>query len=130
LARYAAALVNHDQHHGRERTVREFLGEFRGLSGSASQKRVLDESGLARLRLAVLFNDGSADMARFEALLEAMCRHTRPVKPKDLGVIGSEHWREYCGALGGPTGTFHYRCIAGEDELGAPNVVEGGCAAE
>jgi Histidine kinase-, DNA gyrase B-, and HSP90-like ATPase len=56
LARYAAALVNHDQnnHAARERTVREFLAEFRGLAGSAKQKQVLEASGMARLPLSAV----------------------------------------------------------------------------
>jgi hypothetical protein len=124
LARYAAALVNHDQDHARERTVREFLGEFRGLSGSAKQRQVLEASGMARLPLAALLDNGTAKMARIRALLRAMCEHTRPVKPKDLGVIGSDHWRRYCAAVGGSDDTFRYRCIAEEDEHGIPYVVE------
>ena len=49
-----AAHVARDQDHGRDRTVREFISEFRGLSGSAKQKRVLEESGTARTSLADL----------------------------------------------------------------------------
>jgi hypothetical protein len=124
LARYAAALVNHDRDHARERTVREFLGEFRGLSGSAKQKQVLEASGMARLPLAALFDNGTANTARIRALLDAMCEHTRPVKPKDLGVIGSDHWRRCCAALGSSDDTFRYRCVAEEDENGIPYVVE------
>ena len=129
LARYAAALVNHDQAYARERTIREFLGEFRGLSGSAKQKQVLAANNMARMPLAALFHDGAADMERVEALLAAMRRHTRPINPKDLGVIGSEHWRDCCAALNTADDSFRYRCLAGEDEHGVPYVVEAAFAA-
>ena len=52
LARYAAAHVARDQDQGRERTVREFIAESCGLSSSAKQKSVLEESGRARMPLA------------------------------------------------------------------------------
>ena len=51
LERYIAAHVSRDQDHGRERTVREFISELRGFSGSPKQKRVLDETGLTRAPL-------------------------------------------------------------------------------
>lgn len=41
LARYAAAHVVRDQDRGQASTVRDFIAEFRGLSGSAKQKLVL-----------------------------------------------------------------------------------------
>ena len=53
LARYMAAHVSCDEDLGRPpRTVREFIAGFRGLSGSAKQKCVLDESGAARTPLS------------------------------------------------------------------------------
>jgi hypothetical protein len=51
------------------------------------------------------------------------------VKPKDLGVIGSDHWRAWCAAVGGSDDTFRYRCIAEEDENGFPYVLEAAFAA-
>jgi len=129
LTRYAAALVNHDQVQTRERSVREFVKEFRGLSGTAKQKQVPDASGMTRLPLASLFDSGTANRTRIRALLDAMPEHTRPVKPKDLGVIGSDHWRAWCAAVGGDDDTFRYRCIAEEDENGFPYVLEAAFAA-
>jgi hypothetical protein len=104
------------------RIMRE--SEFRGLSGSGKQKHVIEAAGMARLPLAALFEDGAADAERVAALLRAMCQHSRPVKPKDLGVIGSDHWRKLCAGVGGRDDTFRYRRIAEEDENGIPYVVE------
>ena len=59
LRRLMGAYIARDQDHGRDpRTVREFISEFRGLSGSAKQKLVLDEFGAARLSLPDFFGDG------------------------------------------------------------------------
>jgi hypothetical protein len=72
LARYAAAHVARDQDRGqpRPRTVRDFIAEFRGLSGSSKQKAVLAESELTRQPLTALFRDGAVDEGRFAALLD------------------------------------------------------------
>ena len=45
LERLIAAYVAHDADRGRMRTVREFVAEFRGLSGTAKQKAVLGATG-------------------------------------------------------------------------------------
>jgi hypothetical protein len=51
------------------RTVCAFVSEFRGLSGSGKQKAVVEESGLARLPLSAMFDDGAVDPRRIAALL-------------------------------------------------------------
>jgi hypothetical protein len=130
LARYAAAHVARDQDHGRPpRTVREFISEFCGLSGTAKQKIVLEDSGLARQPLAALFDDGAVDERRVIALLDAMQQHSRPVKPRDLGVVGSDHLRLFCMAAGAAEETFRYRAIAGETNEKVPFIVEAAFAA-
>ena len=130
LARYAAAHVARDQDLARPpRTVREFLSEFRGFSGSPKQKLVLDETGLTRRPLAALFDNGEIDERRLAALLAAMQHHSRPVKPRDLGVIGSDHLREFCVAVGAVQDTFHYRVISGETDDAIPFVIEAAFAA-
>ena len=60
LERLLAAYIARDEDQGRDRTVREFVGELRGFSGSAAQKRVLDATGLARAPLSTLRNDGGS----------------------------------------------------------------------
>jgi DNA topoisomerase VI subunit B len=79
--RLAAAHVADDQDRGRGRTVREFLAEFRGMSGSAKQKAVLDATGASRLALGDLFTDGVADRTTLMRLLTATKGATKPVKP-------------------------------------------------
>src|SRR4029077_16270095 len=91
--RLMGAYIARDQDHGRDpRTVREFISEFRGLSGSAKQKLVLDEVGPARLSLPEFFGRGDRiNKNGIVKLLGAMQRQTRPVKPNDLGFIGKDH---------------------------------------
>jgi hypothetical protein len=90
---------------------------------------VVAESDLARQPLAALFKDGTADESRITALLAVMKRRTRPVKPRDLGVIGSDHLLEICKAAGAVAETFRYRLIAAETPDGIPYVVEAAFAA-
>jgi hypothetical protein len=81
------AHIARDQDRGRDpRTVREFVSEFRGLSGSAKQKLVLEEVGASRLPLQEFFgNSDRVNSDRIAKLLVAMQRHSRPVNPKELG---------------------------------------------
>ena len=124
LGRYVAAHVSRDQNHGRDRTVREFISELRGFSGSAKQKLVLDETGLTRAPLSSLF--GPAGKPRedlIEALLGALKKHSKPVKPQDLGLLGKDHLLARFKEVGVQAETFKYRKAPGETEE-LPWVVE------
>jgi Histidine kinase-, DNA gyrase B-, and HSP90-like ATPase len=46
--RLISAMINADRRRGRVRTVRELVAQFRGLSGTAKQKAILAQLGLAR----------------------------------------------------------------------------------
>ena len=118
------AYIARDQDRDREsRTVREFISEFRGLSGSAKQKLVLEESGAARLSLPQFFGTGDRVKRRDAKLLAAMKRQSRPVNPKDLGFIGKDHLAARFKAAGGDLETFRYRRPVGETD-GIPDVIE------
>jgi DNA topoisomerase VI subunit B len=123
FGRLVAAYLAHDADNGRKRTVREFVAEFRGLTGTAKQKRVLDETGLARLGLSALRNGDGLDEARTGQLLEAMRQHSRAVKPAALGVIGKDHLAKRFEGLGCDMRTFEYRKVADVSE-GLPWVAE------
>lgn len=58
-----------------------------------------------------------------------MCEYTRPVKPRDLGIIGQAHMSVLCEAVGADKMTFRYRTISGETIDGIPFVVEAAFAA-
>jgi hypothetical protein len=114
--RLVAANLAHDLDGGRERTVRELVAEFAGLTGTAKQKAVLDQTGLSRLGLSALRDGDGLDHARTGQLLSAMQQHTRPVKPAALGVIGREHLAQRFEALGCVMETFEYRKATGVTE--------------
>ena len=73
------------------RTVREFIAEFNGLSGSLKPKAVAEAAGLARARLTDLVVGGDVDLGKVTVLLRAMQAAARPVKPAALGLIGETH---------------------------------------
>jgi len=109
LERLIAAYIAYDRDNGRARTVREFIAEFRGLSGTAKQKAVLNATGLSREPLTAFIADsGNLDPAMVRSLLFAMQAQSRPVKPKDLGVIGEEHFRRRFEAADCDMETFVY----------------------
>src|SRR6516225_6762973 len=125
LRRLMGAYIARDQDRGREpRTVREFISEFRGLSGSAKQKLVLQEVDAARLSLPEFF--GAGDEVNTDAiakLLKAMQEHSRQVKPKDLGIIGRDHFAARFEAAGADLRSFRYKLNSGEAD-GIPDVIE------
>jgi len=123
LARLVAAYLSADAVTGRERLVREFIAEFRGLTGSAKQKQVLDATGLARQPLSALVAGDDLDHGRVGALLAAMQAHSKPVPPKGLGIIGRAHLEARCRALGAEMESFDYGRQIGTTN-GLPWVIE------
>ena len=71
------AHIARDQDLGRDpRTVREFISEFRGLSGTAKQKLVLEEVGASRMTLPAFFGNG--DRVSNRPHRQAARRHAAP----------------------------------------------------
>lgn len=125
LARLIAGYIGHDIDKRRDRTVREFVSEFRGLSSTAKQKKVLEITGTARTNLSAFVNGGGAvDTNAVASLLSAMRQHSKPVKPKALGVIGEDHLKERFGGLGCEMESFNYRKVAKVGKDGLPVVIE------
>lgn len=122
--RYIAAHVARDQETGRERLVREFIAELRGITGSAKQKAVLADTGMSRAALGSLFGpDGSPRRDDITRLLAACQKHTSPVKPKALGMIGRDHLLACFRAAGVHEASFKYQTATGETD-GLPWIVE------
>lgn len=80
---------------GRVRTVREFVSEFAGLSGSAKQKAVTTSVGMTGASLRDLCVGDDLDIDIVTALLEAMQHESRAPKPAALGVLGLEHFTKH-----------------------------------
>lgn len=122
IERLVAAYVTQGRDTGVDRLVSDFLAEFDGLSGSIKRGRVLADTGLKRARLAELVAGDRLDPGRIGGLLQAMQRHTRPVKSKRLGVIGEEHFRQRFIELGIMPESFQYARDIAKD--GLPCVIE------
>ncbi len=123
LERLIAGYVGHDQDNGHDRTVREFVSEFRGLSSTRKQKAVIEATGLARATLSSLYAGGGVDEELVRRLLQAMKEHSRPVKPPALGIIGQEHFRRRFKEAGCELDSFQYKKVPGTTD-GVPWVVE------
>jgi hypothetical protein len=123
LQRYLAAHVARDRDLGQHRTVRAFIAEFRGLSATAVQSKILAEVGCARQSLAEFFGIERVNRAGIANLLASMQKHSKPVRPKHLGVIGMKHLKQRFLEAGGNVNTFQYGCRKGTDD-GIPYVVE------
>ena len=124
LQRYLAAHVARDRDLRRHRTVREFIAEFRGLSGTAVQRKVLEEVGCSHQSLAQFFGVEQVNRAGIAKLLASMRKHTKPVAAKHLGVIGEDHLKQRFLAAGGNADTFKYQQRKGTTSEGIPYIVE------
>ena len=101
----------------KDRLVREFVCEFRGLSGTAKQKKVLESVGLTRTRLSELVVNGSIDKTIVAKLLHAMKSDATPVKPAALGILGEDHLKKRCELVGGDLDSFNYKKVLNSDVL-------------
>jgi DNA topoisomerase VI subunit B len=124
LQRYLAAHVARDRDLKRHQTVREFIAEFRGLSGTAVQRRILEEVGCSHQSLAQFFGIDQVNRSGIAKLQASMRKHSKPVAPKHLGIIGAEHFKHRFLAAGGNAETFKYQMRKGMTDEGIPYVVE------
>ena len=104
-------------------TVREFISEFRGLSSTGKQKALLEEIGASHVSLHSFFGRHKTNGDNIAKLLAALQKHSRPVRPAQLGVIGKGHFYRLMEAAGGNPKTFTYNRSDGETN-GVPRVVE------
>jgi DNA topoisomerase VI subunit B len=123
FSRLVAAYIAHDADRGKDRTVRELVSEFAGLSSTATQRSVLEATGMARTKLSELAPSGGLDSPRIEQLIQAMRSRSRPVKPVSLGAIGREHLETRLAAIGCEMESFQYRKATGVSK-GVPWIVE------
>jgi hypothetical protein len=117
----ANVIAYHEDHSEPCPTVWAFVRQFRGLSATAKARHISEVAGASRLSLADFYGDG--DTARVGALLDEMRRQSRPVKPRDLGLIGEAHLRTKFESLGVAPQTFDYRKAEFEHE-GLPYLSE------
>jgi hypothetical protein len=119
LQRYMAAHIAHRK----DVTVREFVAEFYGLSGSAKQKAVLHDIGASHVKLAGYFGRTRTNTVNVGRLLDALKRNSREVRPEALGLIGEAHLRGKVEEAGGVMESFTYQRTE-EVTNGVPHVSE------
>jgi hypothetical protein len=131
--RYAGALIDRDDQVRKKRlrtnrqkiTVREFASQFRGMSSTEKQRLVLSELGASHMSLQHFFgSEAQVNHQRMQKLLSLLQKHTRPVRPELLGVIGEDHLRRLCTAAGGEKQSFKYFRSAERGADRMPYVVE------
>lgn len=88
LRRLVFAYIGASRRGDRDLTLRDFVRQFRGLSGSAKAKRVCDQfPTVGRL------SDFERGEALLEPLLAAMRAEAQPPAATVLGVVGEDHYR-------------------------------------
>jgi DNA topoisomerase VI subunit B len=122
LERLIGAYIAESRQTGKEKTVREFISEFGGLSGTAKQSAVLAATGMKRETLSRLVKGNGFDRPLVTQLLEAMREAGKEVKPASLGVIGESHLRQRFDEAGCEMSTFKYKKLLLDG--GLPTVVE------
>jgi DNA topoisomerase VI subunit B len=124
LRNLMAAQLHLERQGGPARFVRDFVGEFRGLSSTVKRKEVLANLPLAGTRLQDLVTDGDLDARVIHTLLTRMKAASKPVPPKALGVLGEPHLKAWLATSGAKSiQTFRYK--RAEDVAdGLPFVVE------
>jgi Histidine kinase-, DNA gyrase B-, and HSP90-like ATPase len=127
--RYAGALIARDQEQRRasrrKYTVREFMAQFRGMSATGKHKQILHELGASHMSLYRFFgSETKVNHQRMQKLLSLLQKHTRPVRPELLGVIGEDHLRKMIIDLVGEPKAFKYFASPSHDADGLPYMVE------
>jgi hypothetical protein len=107
----------------RKITVREFVSDFCGLTGTAKQKEILAATGASHISLHNFFGRHKANTKNMAKLLAVLKKHSKPVRPAELGVIGKDHFYRLMEAAGGDPATFTYNRSFGETD-GVPRVIE------
>lgn len=121
-SRFRRYMAAHIAHRG-DTTVRQFISELDGLSGTAKQKAVLAETGASHVALHDFFGRTRANVTNIAKLLESCKRHSKPVTPARLGTIGKSHLYQILEAAGGEPATFTYTAKLADDD-GLPRVLE------
>jgi DNA topoisomerase VI subunit B len=114
----AAEVNKARQDRSTQRTVSDFISEFRGLSGTAKRRDICQAVNASGAHLDTFFARGDAVIQR---LLDAMKAASNPAKPRDLGVIGEDN---VLAVVGGDSSERYKRTEVEVD--GVPYLIEAG----
>jgi DNA topoisomerase VI subunit B len=130
LSALAAAIVHAErQGEGEKRgacSVRDFVRQFDGLTGSARAKAVLEQARLSGVMLEDLAGEGGMDEGAMGRLLAAMRANSKPPYARRLGWIGRERAALALWLLkeAAEESDVRYHRVAGETREGRPFAVE------
>jgi hypothetical protein len=77
------------------------------MTGTAKQKLILAETAASHVSLHDYFDLHKANTANITKLLASVQRHTMPVRPVELGIIGRNHLYRRMEAAGGDPRDVH-----------------------
>ena len=111
-------------------SIREFVSDFRGFATSASQKKILDATGLHRRQLSSLLaqSGNEIDLAKASELLTSMKSNSKSVNPKLLGVLGRDNIAQSLKGMGCEMDSYCYQACMGTTSDELPWVLEVGFA--
>jgi DNA topoisomerase VI subunit B len=91
LQNLISAYIAEERNGGEAKTIRQFVAEFKGLSGTRKQKEIAERVDGEYLH--DLVKNGSVDYLAVNELLWAMQEESRRVSPRSLGIVGEEHFQ-------------------------------------
>lgn len=122
IAGYLVKERSNGQH---KKSVKEFISDFRGLSGTAKQKKIAAE--YQRADISIFEKAGDIDRDKLKDLLLKMQSESIAPKPQALGIIGKEHFTKWMLQHGAIENSIKYIKNVGTDN-GMPYVLEIGFA--
>lgn len=123
LSGLIGAYISLERKNGSSKSVREFVSEFRGLTNSGKQKKVVEAADLPRAMLDDLVEDGRINPELVKALLSAMRKQSKPVNPPILGTIGEDHIKAWMIQKHVAEDSIRYKLLKGVAD-GMPYVLE------
>ena len=84
----AAEIDKANRDRSAQRTIADFIADFRGLAGTIKRRDICEAVSASRAHLGDFFARGDGAVRR---LLDAMKAASKPVKARDLGVLGERH---------------------------------------
>ena len=125
LQRYLAAHVARDRDLGQSRTVREFIAEFRGLSGTARPAQDPRRSRLLASIAGELLRRRAGQPRRHRQAAGGDAAGTASRSPRSISASSAPSTsKQRFLAAGGNVDTFKYQCRKGMTDDGIPYVVE------
>jgi hypothetical protein len=84
----AAEIYKANRDRSPQRPVRDFIADFRGLASTVKRSRICEAINASRASLDAFYKRGDTAVRRLLALMQM---ESKPVKARDLGVLGERH---------------------------------------